>query len=180
MLTIRTATEKDSKALLAIYAPYVLETPITFEYTVPSLEEFTQRIVNTLSSYPYLVAVDEKHTIVGYAYAHSYKARTAYDWSVEVTVYIAERAHGLGAGKLLYRALEKELAAQNVVNLTACITGQNDGSIRFHEKMGYKYVGAFEKIGYKFNRWYDVIWMQKRLENNSEQAAFIPYSELEK
>lgn len=178
MLRIRTATEADSEALLAIYAPYVLKTPITFEYLVPSLEEFRQRILDTLQEYPYLVAEDKEQNIVGYAYAHSYKGRSAYDWSVEVTVYVSEAAQGLGAGKLLYQALEESLAAQQVVNLTACITGQNEGSIRFHEKMGYRNVGTFEKIGYKFDRWYDVIWMQKRLEDHSEHRAFIPFSDL--
>lgn len=180
MLTIRTATEEDVAAVLAIYTPYVLKTPITFEYEVPSLEEFKQRMVETLREYPYLVAEDENHRIVGYAYAHSYKARKAYDWSVEVTVYVAEEAQGLGAGKCLYQALEEILTTQQVINLTACITGQNEGSIQFHEAMGYKYVGVFEKIGYKFDTWYDVIWMQKRLNDSSEHTDFIPYAKLGK
>lgn len=177
MLTIRQATEKDIEAILAIYTPYVLKTPITFEYSVPSLEEFKQRVLETLPDYPYLVAEDEEQGIVGYAYAHNYKPRRAYDWTVEVTVYVAETAQGMGAGKLLYQVLEKELAAQQVVNLTACITGQNEGSIRFHEALGYKYVGVFEKVGYKFDTWYDVVWMQKKLKSK-EHREFIPYSEL--
>lgn len=180
MITIRTATEKDTEALHEIYEPYVLDTPITFEYLVPSLKEFRGRIIDTLTNYPYLVAEDDSGRIIGYAYAHEYKARTAYDWAVEVTVYVSKKAQGMGAGKLLYQALEKELGAQNVVSLTACITGQNEHSIRFHENMGYRYVGVFEKIGYKFETWYDVVWMQKQLTQTDEPAAFIPYSQLKR
>ncbi|MGM0240466.1 phosphinothricin acetyltransferase [Enterococcus sp. AZ103] len=178
MIKIRTATIKDATQLLEIYRPYVLNTNITFEYTVPTIADFTQRISGTLQQFPYLVAVEEEK-IVGYAYAHSYKERAAYDWAVEVTVYVSVKDQAKGTGKMLYDALENELKKQNILVLTACITGGNDNSVTFHEKFGYQKVAEFKKIGYKFNQWHDVIWMQKFLQEPKNQVeAVIPYSEL--
>ncbi|MGY3766286.1 N-acetyltransferase family protein [Vagococcus vulneris] len=163
MLTIREATQQDAAALVAIYAPYVLKTGITFEYEVPSLEMFEQRIAAVQEKYPYLVAETTDHKIIGYAYASTYNGRAAYDWTAEVSVYIAESARGLGAGKQLYQALESCLIQQNIINSLACITEGNDQSIRFHERLGYQFIGEFKRVGYKFNQWYDIVWMQKVL-----------------
>ncbi|MEO1771741.1 GNAT family N-acetyltransferase [Candidatus Enterococcus ferrettii] len=175
-MDIRLANAADAPALLAIYAPYVTDTAITFEYEVPSVKEFTQRITSTLKDYPYLVAENDQGEILGYAYAHAYKERDAYNWSVEVTVYLSEKAKGQGIGKQLYQALETELSKQNILILTACITGGNTHSIQFHEKLGYQQVGVFKKIGYKFERWHDVYWLQKTIGQPAiPMKKMIPY-----
>ena len=125
-ITIRPATPDDAEALLSIYAPYVEQTAITFEYEVPSVEEFRDRIVHTLKLYPYLVAQRETSTnsnasteIVGYAYAGPLHARAAYAWSVETSIYVKKSEKKSGIGKALYSALEKVLAAQNITNVNA-------------------------------------------------------------
>lgn len=175
----RIASVADAKALVEIYRPYVEQTAITFEYEVPSVEEFASRIEQTLERYPYIVVEDEKQQILGYAYAGTYKGRSAYDWSVEVTVYLHQDYKGKNLGRRLYEELERYLQAQNVLQLTACITAGNGASEHFHEKMGYKQVALFEKIGYKFNQWYDVCWMQKTLAQLPEKpVAFIPFNQL--
>ncbi|MGG5372786.1 phosphinothricin acetyltransferase [Enterococcus sp. AZ196] len=178
MIKIRVASPMDAASLVAIYAPYVLETTITFDYEVPSKEDFVKRIEKTVSSYPYLVA-EEDGGILGYAYAHAYKDRAAYDWAVEVSVYVDREKRGNGAGKQLYCALEETLRKQNVAILTACITGGNQASIDFHEKLGYQEVANFPKIGFKFDQWHDVIWLQKfMMETEGNLPAFIPFSKL--
>lgn len=117
---IRIAEESDSKELLEIYAYYVEKTAITFEYEVPSIEAFGERIHKTLKRYPYLVS-EKDGRLAGYAYAGPFKERRAYDRSVETTIYIAKDVRGHGFGKELYTALEHALALQNVINLNACI-----------------------------------------------------------
>lgn len=117
---IRTATENDAEALLDIYSYYVKNTAITFEYEVPSVDEFRKRIAAVLRKYPYLVS-ERNGTIVGYTYASPFKDRKAYDWSVETTIYTDKNFRGKGIGKELYTALEHALALQNIINLNACI-----------------------------------------------------------
>ncbi len=168
-ITIRTATPDDATALLAIYAPYVTKTAITFEYEVPSEEEFRRRIGATLESYPYLVA-ERGEKIIGYVYASAFHTRPAYDWNVETSIYIAEEARHTGTGRKLYEALETYLRAQGIVTLYACITYPatpdpyvDTNSVDFHSYMGYDLVANFKKSGYKFDRWYDVVWMEKEI-----------------
>ncbi len=168
-IIIREAVPDDAEALLKIYAPYVRETAITFEYDVPTVSEFKNRITKTLKKYPYLVAVLDNE-IVGYAYAGTFKDRAAYDYSVETTVYVDKNRKKSGIGKALYLALEKALAAKNIINLYACIAypEKNDNyltknSVEFHEHLGYTLVGRFHKCGYKFVNWYDMVWMEKLL-----------------
>ena len=183
---IRTATKADALALLNIYAPYVEQTAITFEYEVPSVEEFAGRIEHILEKYPYLVAEAEGE-IVGYAYAGTFKARAAYDWSVETTIYVNQKKKRMGIGGKLYAALEEALHAQHILNLNACIGyPQNEDeyltkdSEKFHQKLGYRLVGTFHDSGYKFGRWYDMIWMEKMLGEHTESpASVIPFSETE-
>ncbi|MBM7710891.1 GNAT family N-acetyltransferase [Enterococcus xiangfangensis] len=180
MIKVRVATPADAAALVAIYTPYVEETTITFDYEVPSEATFVQNIEETVDTYPYFVAEDEGE-ILGYAYAHPYKNRAAYDWAVEVSVYVDRTKRGNGTGKVLYQALEAALKKQNVAILTACITGGNQSSIHFHTKLGYQEVASFPKIGYKFDQWLDVIWLQKFLTKPEGQLpAFIPFAKLDK
>ena len=173
-ITIRTAVRQDAEALLQIYAPYVKNTAITFEYDVPSVEEFARRISKVLQKYPYLVA-EVNGEPVGYAYAGPFKERAAYDWAVETTVYVREDMKKSGIGRALYTALEEALAAQGILNLNACIAfPENEDeyltrdSVKFHERMGFETAGRFHKCGCKFGRWYDMVWMEKLIGNHVE------------
>ncbi|MDO5519553.1 MAG: GNAT family N-acetyltransferase [bacterium] len=166
---IRVARIEDADKLLEIYAPYVLHTAISFEYDVPTVEEFQQRMRTILSKYPYLVA-EREGEIVGYAYAGPFKTRAAYDWAVETTIYIQKDKKKTGIGKELYQALEQALALQNILNLNACIGYPetedeylNKNSVQFHKHLGYRFVGEFYQCGYKFNRWYNMVWMEKQI-----------------
>ncbi len=177
-ITIRIARESDKEELLAIYAPYVSETAITFEYTVPTHEEFRDRIRKTLAKYPYLVAVQDAE-ILGYAYASEFKNRAAYDWAVETTIYVKQDSRKSGVGKKLYQALEEVLKQQHICNLYACIAYPNPGSIGFHERLGYQTIGHFSKCGYKFETWYDMIWMEKMIaEHDQHPEPFKPITEV--
>ena len=177
-MTIRIATPDDASALLALYAPYVQNTTITFEYAVPTLEEFRTRIAHTLHTYPYLVAQDGGH-IIGYAYASEFKARAAYSWAVETSIYVDMQCQRKGCGTALYAKLESYLTQQHVTNVNACITYPNPQSIAFHEKHGYRTVAHFTKCGYK-NGWCDMIWMEKFIAEHGERPKeFIPFAYLE-
>lgn len=160
---IRSAKLEDAPSILAIYRPYVLKTSITFEYDVPSLESFRERMRQTLLSFPYLVAeVDEQ--IVGYAYASTYYARRAYDWTAEISIYLQEKSCGQHLGTQLFQALEADLKERGFRNLVSCISLPNDASLGFHSKLGFEKVGHFPKVGYKFGQWYDTVWFQKRID----------------
>lgn len=165
--TIRTATPQDAARILEIYAYYVEHTAISFEYTVPTLSEFQNRIKRTLEHYPYLV-IETDDGIQGYAYAGSFIGRAAYQHSCEMTIYLDPHAHKQGLGRKLYEALENRLKEMGFLNLYACIGWPetedeylNRNSADFHAHLGYTKAGTFHKCGYKFNRWYDMIWMEK-------------------
>ena len=162
-MIIRPVQLADAAAIRAIYQPYVTETAITFEVNVPTVPEFERRITKTLAQYPYLVA-EVGGKVLGYAYASTYYDRSAYDWAVEVSVYVDQDHRGNGLGSRLYEALESELEARGYLRFLACIALPNPASIALHEKRGYVQVAHFPKIGYKFNKWHDIIWMQKTIE----------------
>lgn len=171
---IRAATENDAEGLLQIYAYYVENTAITFEYEVPSVDEFTERIRQTLRRYPYLVS-EHDGVFDGYAYAGAFKGRSAYDWAVETTIYVERTARNKGIGRKLYAALEHALALQNIINLNACIGCPiiedeylTKDSVQFHEHLGYRLVGEFHKCGYKFGNWYNMVWMEKCISTHPE------------
>lgn len=166
-IQVRKATVYDAEQILGIYEPYVINTAITFEYDVPSLEEFRDRIENILKKYPYLVAV-KNGDIIGYAYADQFHSREAYDHSVELSVYVDNKIKRRHIGSILYNSLEKELKKIGILNLYACIAYSEtedeyltQDSVRFHEKMGFRLVGRFHKCGYKFDQWYDMVYMEK-------------------
>ncbi len=279
-LTFRVARPEDAEALLAIYAPYVEETAITFEYEVPSVEAFRARIAHTLATYPYIVAVEEQEGnagtgrvdgasascldraeanagtahvdgasassapasgagdvtgthrtsehIIGYAYVGRLHERAAYDWSVETSIYVDRRARKHGLGRQLYERLEAILRAMNIISVNACIAypgtmntvaaadrlqdahigigdpntadrtrkdlregsadsgvdiGEdpylNTNSPDFHAHLGYQLVGHFHACAYKFDRWYDMIWMEKWIAPHpAKPEAMISFPEL--
>ena len=168
-MRIRIATEADAGRLLEIYAPYVMETAITFEYEVPSREEFAARIRKVLERYPYLVA-ERDGVIVGYAYASPFHSRAAYSWGVETSIYVDKSCKRAGVGGKLHEALETILRKQGILNMNACIAYPEEedeyltgDSVRFHDHLGYRMIGGFKKCGYKFKRWYNMVWMEKHI-----------------
>lgn len=185
----RLATPDDAPALLAIYAPYVEQTAISFEYDVPSLEEFRRRIADFSRTYPYLIAEDTSGRALGYAYTHTFIPRAAYDRCAETTIYLSLESRHQGLGKRLYRALEDISRAQGIYNLYACIgepQGEDDeyltdNSIRFHEHLGFRRIGVFRRCGYKFGRWYDMSWAEKLLGEPPEAPEpFLPFPQLDR
>ncbi|RKJ00824.1 GNAT family N-acetyltransferase [bacterium D16-54] len=186
-IQIRTAAAEDAWELLKIYKPYVKKTAITFEYDVPTPEEFKARIENTLKKYPYLVA-EKDGELLGYVYTGPFVGRAAYGWAAEVSIYLKEGSQRLGLGKRLYQAIEEISRAQNILNLNACIGSPETedeyltrNSIQFHSHMGYRWVGEFYKCGYKFGRWYNMVWMEKIIgEHPAEPMAVIPFPELDR
>lgn len=164
---IRDAKLEDARRILEIYGYYVKNTAITFEYDVPTLSEFQSRMKNTMKRYPYLV-IEKGGAIQGYAYAGPFVGRAAYDWSCEMTIYLDRAAQKCGFGRKLYEALEGALKEMGILNLYACIgypeiedeyLSQN--SAQFHAHLGFCKVGEFHKCGFKFGRWYNMIWMEK-------------------
>lgn len=184
-ITILTAQLSDASEILKIYTPYVENTAITFEYEVPSTKEFEGRIASTLEKYPYIVAILEGK-IVGYAYAGAFKSRAAYDWGVEMTVYVDRNLKRMGIGRILYEKIEAILGAQGILNVNACIgyPEKEDehltwDSVKFHDKLGYKKIGHFHECGYKFNRWYDMVWMEKLIgEHTDHQESIKTFDEV--
>ncbi len=166
---IRIAKKEDAKKLLQIYEYYVKNTAVTFEYEVPSIKEFQSRMDNILKKYPFLVS-KTNGIITGYAYANTFKDRVAYNRCVETTIYIKKDMKQKSIGKQLYNTLEKILSLQNILNLNACISYKDENdeyltkdSVNFHRHLGYKTIGKFNKCGYKFDNWYDMIWMEKHI-----------------
>lgn len=184
-ILIRIATSKDAQALAEIYKPFVESTAVSFEYIAPDDAEFAVRINTKLKDYPFLVA-EINGEVSGYCYASAFLPRPAYKHSVETTLYIKNGYQNCGIGKKLYKALEELLKLQNVLSLNACIAFAdtpdetlNNNSMAFHSKMGYRYVGRFNASGYKFGRFYDMIWMEKLIsEPQIPFADFIPFSSI--
>lgn len=186
-INIRVATLADAQDLRDIYAPYVKNTAISFEYEVPSVPEFTDRIRRTLKKYPYLVA-EADGEVLGYAYAGEFKEREAYDWAVETSIYVKKYMRKKGVGRALYDALEKVLAAQGFTSMNACISYPHDGvgdeflttnSVGFHEHMGFTNAGRFDMCARKFGRWYDMVWMEKSIGARlDDQPDIVPFSQI--
>ena len=155
---IRDACISDAPRLLEIYSYYVQHTAISFEYTTPTQEEYCRRMRHIMSRYPYLVA-EVDGTVQGYAYAGAFVGRAAYDWSCELTIYLARDARKMGL------EAEDEYLTRN--------------SAQFHEHLGFTLAGTFRRCGYKFGRWYDMVWMEKLLApHRPQQPPIIPYPDL--
>lgn len=158
-MIIRLAELKDSGTLLNIYAQYI-NSPITFEYTLPTEEVFSERIQSILKCYPYLVCQKE-NKIIGYAYAHLHMERAAYQWNAELSIYIARDGMSQGVGKRLYSALIDILKLQGVRTVYGAITLPNIQSEALHKSLGFEKVGIYHNTGYKNSQWYDVVWYEK-------------------
>lgn len=154
-IKIRFANEKDINSILKIYAPYITNTTLTFEYVVPSIEEFTQRVKNIKKFFPYIVC-EINGEIVGYAYASKFREREAYDWSVETSVYLNSKYQGRKIGKALYSCLVEILKLQGFCNAYAVVTVPNIVSDKLHESLNFTTAGIMHKVGSKFGKWLDV------------------------
>lgn len=160
--TLRMAKKEDAADILAIYEPYVRNTEITFEYEVPTLPEFTDRITDISTDYPYLVCTADGR-IIGYAYAHRHMERAAYQWNAELSIYIDKAYQHLGIGKQLYGALIDILKLQNVKNVYGCVTHPNEKSESLHAYFGFTQIGIYKSAGYKCGAWHDVVWFEKSI-----------------
>lgn len=159
---IRSATLADAPALLEIYRPFVEYMAVSFETHVPSVDEFAARIDKTLKGWAWLVAeVDGQ--IAGYACGGLHRERAAYRWSVETSIYMHSDFRRQGIARLLYAQLFDALAEKGYCNAYAGATLPNDASIRFHQNMGFEWIGVFKRAGWKFGQWHNVAWMQRVL-----------------
>ena len=155
---IRFASGQDAESLLKIYAQYI-DTPITFDYSLPTAAQFQSNINRIASEYPYLV-YEEDGVILGYAYAHRHMEKAAYQWNVETTIYLDKDSCSKGIGARLYSALLDLLRLQGVRSAYACVTHPNEKSERLHEALGFQKVGVYHQAGYKCGKWYDVVWYE--------------------
>ena len=167
---IRVATKDDAAGMLEIYTPFILNSGITQEVELPSVEDFQQRIISNLAERPWLVC-EINNEIAGYAYAGKHRDRKGYQWCTEPSVYISEKYYGFGVANTLYTALFEILKIQGYVNAYAVITLPNERSIAFHKKFGFEYLTTYKKIGYKLGQWHDVGWMQYEINPHKEEPA---------
>ena len=167
---IRTAAVSDAPAIRTIYGPFVSDSATSFETVVPDVAEMERRIQAQADRYPWLV-FERDGRVLGYAYASPHRARAAYQWSAEVSVYVDPRAHRSGLGRALYMALFDLLRRQHYVNAFAGITLPNPSSVGLHEAMGFAPIGVFRQIGFKFDRWHDVAWLQLRLREDPHPVS---------
>ncbi|HSS23913.1 MAG TPA: GNAT family N-acetyltransferase [Mycobacterium sp.] len=156
---VRPATVADAAACVEIYRPYVLDTVITFETDVPSVEEMAGRIVDARALHEWLV-LEVDGDVTGYAYAHQLNSRAAYQWSVETSVYLAQDALRSGGGRMLYAELLRRLTECGFRRAFAGIAQPNDASNALHQAFGFRRVGRFRRVGWKHGAWHDVEWWQ--------------------
>ena len=177
-MAIRTATTADLEQMLSIYAYFVEHTAVSFEYILPTKEEFEQRFLSHICTYPWLV-YEESGTVLGYAYAGRAFERAAYSWNAEISCYLAPQARRRGIGTALYARIEEILRRQGCRKVFAVVTSANEASVRFHEAIGYRTCAVYRDVGYKLGNWYDVIWLEKFLQPLGAPETFpIPWQEL--
>jgi L-amino acid N-acyltransferase YncA len=174
---IRAATEADATAIADIYAHYVRETAVSFEEMPPSVAEMTRRMAAILEAYPFLV-FHEGERVLGYIYGSVYRARPAYRWSVETTVYTAPHAHGRGIGRALYTRLLEILTRQGFHSAVAGITLPNEKSVGLHRAMGFVPIGTFREVGFKAGAWHDVSWWRRTLAEGLPARDPLPFPQL--
>lgn len=178
---LRFASVDDAEELLAIYAPYVTDTVITYEYEVPSVSEFRERIASITKKFPYLV-YEVNGQIVGYAYANTFRTRAAFQWDVETSIYLTEDAKHKGIAKKLYDVLLAMLRAQGYYRAYAYIDIPNEASTRFHKKLGFEEIAAYPSCAYKLGRWCTLSCMElvlAEITDDTIPSAIVPITELD-
>ncbi len=161
-MKIRNVKKEDAADILEIYSFYVANTAVTFEITIPSLQQMEERIIDISSSYPYLVAEDDGK-VVAYCYAHELNPREAYKKSVELSIYVKKDHHGRGIGKSLYAALEEALKKAGIDALYAIVTFPDEGSVAFHSRCGFSIAGKLTDCGEKFGKKWSVLYLEKHI-----------------
>ncbi|MDP3433631.1 MAG: N-acetyltransferase family protein [Bacteroidota bacterium] len=165
--SIRLAEKRDTPGILEIYSPFILETAVTFEETVPDEESFWKRIQEIMTELPFLVCeIDGR--IAGYAYASGYRSRASYRWTKEVSVYVHPDFHRKRVAQALYTSLNEMVRYQGIADLLAIITIPNESSVAFHEQFGYRKCGEFLKVGYKLGQWQNVGWFELFLQDEAQ------------
>ncbi len=162
-MTIRDVRPEDAESIAAIYNVYVTGTTVSFETEAVTADEMRRRIAVYSCDFPYLVCENPDGTVAGYCYAHPWKNRPAYSQTLETTVYVDKKFHGQGVGRRLMEILIDRCRTAGYGALIACITAENEASLRFHESLGFSQVSHFRGVGRKFGRWLDVADMELQL-----------------
>lgn len=168
---IRTARVADAESVLGVYAPYVADTTVSFELAVPDAAEYAGRIAEAIEHYAFLVVErvdDAGRHVAGFASYGPFGHRAAYQWSAEISIYLEANATGRGVGSELLRCLEDVMRAGGITNSEACICSENNGSIDFHMRHGYRFAGEFDQCASKFGRWLGIQWLEKHLADHAE------------
>lgn len=166
-MIVRLVTARDAAAVASLYAPYVTDSAVSFEAKPPSVAEMGERIAAGGALYPWLVA-EQDGALLGYAYATAFRARHAYRFTVETSVYVRQGGHGRGVGGALYGALLPLLQRQGFTQAIAALTLPNEASVRLHERHGFAHAGCYENVGHKFGAWRSVGLWQRALAPLSE------------
>ncbi len=175
MITLRLARDTDAEAMLSIYAPFILNTAVTFECEVPSADAFAQRIRGIMEDYPYL-SCEAGGTLIGYGCARRHMERAAYQWSAELSIYIARGWHRRGIGRTIQQALEAILRLQNVRTVVGGVTLPNPNSEGLIASLGFERIGTYRNAGFKRGQWHDVAWFQKAIgDYGPDPAPFLPF-----
>ncbi|HEY2571962.1 MAG TPA: GNAT family N-acetyltransferase [Solirubrobacteraceae bacterium] len=167
---VRSASARDAGACAAIYAPYVIDTAITFETVAPTPSQMAERIATASRDHAWLVLEDDRR-VVGYAYAAPFHSRPAYRWACEVSVYLELGRRRMGGGRALYEELLRRLAGRGFRIAVAGMTLPNDASVALHRAMGFEPVGTYCRIGFKLGAWHDVAWTQRELAGGDGDPA---------
>lgn len=177
-LDFRLVEKEDAQGILDIYAWYIQHTAFSFEYTVPSLEAYSDRILKYAKEAPWIV-IEKNNKIFGFAYASPHRGRAAYQWNREVSIYLDNALHGSGVAKQLYSILLRLLKLQGYTNALAGVVSPNPKSEAFHQKMGFELVGTYHNIGYKHERWWNVNWFELFLQTpDYEPSKLLTMKEL--
>jgi len=171
-VVVRQAAPRDARACLAVYAPYVTATVVSLEETPPSEPEMAERIARSLATHDWLV-LEVDDVVRGYAYGSAYRGRAAYRWACEVSVYLEPGRRRTGSGRLLYDVLFERLAARGYLTVLAGMTLPNEASEGLHRALGFTDVGTWQRIGWKFGGWHDVLWMQRQLAEGGDPPAEV-------
>jgi L-amino acid N-acyltransferase YncA len=164
LTNLRPGTRADAASCAEIYAPYVTGTSISFEVEPPTAEDFVPRIVDAQAAHDWLVA-ERDGTVIGYAYGHRFAERSAYRWSCETSIYLAQGVRREGVGRALYDELLTLLAARGYRRAFAGITLPNEASVGLHRALGFQDAGCYRRVGWKHGAWHDVLWMQRDLQS---------------
>lgn len=171
-IKVRDAAAEDAEAIAAIYAPFVTDTAVSFETEPPNAADMAERIDSAQRAHAWLVA-EKDGQLVGYSYGTTHRDRTAYRYSVEISVYVEGESHRQGIGMRLYQDLFERLASLGYFNAYVGITLPNEPSLAFHQAAGFRPVGVFKSIGFKFNSWHDVAWLQRKLKDGQPDNSGI-------